>query len=106
MTSTNPARIFGLAGKKGDLSAGHDADLVLVDPERQATLTPDALFYRNRHSAYVGSAMHGMVTRTLLRGLTIFAEGQIMVDTPGGQFLPGPGAEAIKPGKGSASQWG
>lgn len=92
MTSTNPARIFGLTGRKGDLSPGHDADIVLVDPARQTTLGPDALFYRNRHSAYVGSPMHGMVTRTLLRGLTIFADGQIMVDAPGGIFLPGQGA--------------
>jgi hypothetical protein len=50
--------------------------------------------------------MHGMVTRTLLRGLTIFAEGQIMVDIPGGQFLAGAGVEAMKPPKGSVNQWG
>ncbi len=106
MTSTNPAKIFGLAGRKGDLSPGHDADIVLVDPGRQTTLAPEDLFYRNRHSAYVGSAMHGMVTRTLLRGLTIFAEGQIMVDAPGGRFLEGPGAEGTKPMEGSANQWG
>lgn len=106
MTSTNPARIFGLAGKKGDLAPGRDADIVLVDPKRQTTLAPEDLFYRNRHSAYVGSAMHGMVTRTLLRGLTIFAEGQIMVDVPGGLFLAGSGAEGMKPAKGSANQWG
>lgn len=106
MTSTNPARIFGLAGKKGDLSPGHDADIVLVDPKRHAVLTPDNLFYRNRHSAYVGSPMHGMVTRTLLRGLTIFVEGQIMSQAPGGQFLSGHGAEAMEPTTGSANQWG
>lgn len=106
MTSSNPARIFGLGGRKGDLSPGHDADLVLVDPQRQATLAPEDLFYRNRHSAYVGSAMHGMVTRTMLRGLTIFAEGQIMVEAPGGLFLAGPSAKAMKPAKGSANQWG
>lgn len=106
MTSTNPAKIFGLGGRKGDLSPGYDADLVLVDPKRQTTLAAENLFYRNRHSAYVGSAMHGMVTRTLLRGLTIFAEGQIMVDAPSGQFLPGAGVEAIEPLKGSADQWG
>ncbi|WEK04620.1 MAG: allantoinase AllB [Candidatus Devosia phytovorans] len=106
MTSTNPARIFGLAGKKGELAPGYDADIVLVDPERQTTLTAENLFYRNRHSAYVGSTLHGTVTRTLLRGLTIFAQGQIMVDAPAGQFLPGAGVEAMQPPKGSADQWG
>lgn len=106
MTSTNPARIFGLAGKKGDLSPGHDADIVLVDPERQAILSPEDLFYRNRHSAYVGSAMHGMVRRTLLRGLTIFADGQIISAAPRGQFLAGHGVQTLQPATGSANQWG
>lgn len=106
MTSTNPARIFGLGGRKGDLAPGHDADIVLVDTKRQTTLGPEDLFYRNRHSAYVGSTMHGMVTRTILRGLTIFAEGQIMVEAPGGLFLAGSGAEGMTPAKGSANQWG
>lgn len=106
MTSTNPARIFGLAGRKGDLSSGHDADIVLVDPKARTSLAADDLFYRNRHSVYIGSAMHGMVTRTLLRGLTIFAEGQIMAGASGGLFLPGPGAAGMKPVKGSVNQWG
>lgn len=106
MTATNPARIFGLGDQKGDLAPGFDADIAIVDPERQAVLTPDDLFYRNRHSAYVGSAMRGVVTQTLLRGLTIYAEGQIMPDAPPGRFLKGRGAAPAMTVKGSANEWG
>lgn len=106
MTSTNPASIFGLGDKKGDLAVGFDADIVLVDPNEQSPLRSDGLFYRNRHSAYVGSAMRGAVTRTLLRGLTIFAGGQIMSGVPAGQFLPGAGGGRATSKEGSANQWG
>jgi allantoinase len=105
MTSSNPARIFGLGGKKGDLAPGCDADIVLVDPGAHSVLAADDLFYRNRHSAYIGSMMGGAVTRTLLRGLTIFADGQIMDGAPSGQFLPGSGADQSSNMEGPASQW-
>lgn len=105
MTSTNPANIFRLGGKKGDLAPGCDADIVLVNPDAQSILRRGDLFYRNRHSAYVGSMMRGAVTRTLLRGLTIFAEGQIMDGAPAGQFLPGAGADQGTNMEGPVSQW-
>jgi len=104
MTATNPARIFGFAGRKGELAAGCDADIVIVDPDAETVLTADQLQYRNRHSVYVGSAMRGAVKRTLLRGLTIFCEGQIMPDVPPGRFLAGPGAE-LKTLEGPQSRW-
>ncbi|PXA97807.1 allantoinase AllB [Nostoc sp. 3335mG] len=104
MTSANPARIFGFANRKGALQPGFDADIVLVDPERESVLAEDDLFYRNRHSAYVGSYMRGAVTRTILRGLTIFSQGQIMPDIPPGQFLAGAGRDQTT--EGSANRWG
>ena len=36
---TAPARIFGLAGRKGALTVGADADVVIFDPEREVTLS-------------------------------------------------------------------
>ncbi len=71
MTSANPARLFGLYPRKGSLSAGADADLVLVDPDRPFTLEAADLEYRNRHSAYVGAQFLGSVQRTISRGLTV-----------------------------------
>src|SRR5207247_898786 len=43
LASANPARAFGLYPKKGTLAVGSDADLVVLDPDREQVVTPDAL---------------------------------------------------------------
>ena len=40
LTSTSPAKIFGLFPKKGTIAPGSDADIVIFDPERKHTLSP------------------------------------------------------------------
>ena len=61
MLSTNPARLFGLYPQKGGILPGMDADMVVVDLDREWTLKADQLFYKNKHSAYVGFTFKGMV---------------------------------------------
>ena len=77
MLSGNPARIFGVYPQKGSLQPGADADLVVVDLDKEWTLRADQLFYKNKHSAYVGYTFKGSVERTILRGATIFQAGEI-----------------------------
>lgn len=77
MLSGNPARIFGVYPQKGSLQPGADADLVVVDLDKEWTLSADQLFYKNKHSAYVGHTFKGSVERTILRGVTIFQAGEI-----------------------------
>ncbi|HEX9013503.1 MAG TPA: allantoinase AllB, partial [Anaerolineaceae bacterium] len=77
LTASNPARIFGLYPQKGALLPGSDADLTVIDLDREWTLTAEDLFYRNKHSAYVGRTFKGQVERTLVRGVTVFHDGQI-----------------------------
>ena len=74
VTSTNAARRFGLAGK-GELAVGADADLTLIDLSEEWTLREEELLYRHRFSAYIGLPIRGRVRRTLLRGVTSFADG-------------------------------
>jgi allantoinase len=88
LLSRNPARRFGLAGK-GELAVGLDADLVLVDPERsfvvRAADSPSAQGY----TPFEGMELDGVVTRTLLRGQTVFADGEL-VGVPRGRYLKRP----------------
>lgn len=87
LVSTNPAKRFGLCGRKGDIEVGFDADLVVFNPRETWTLREDDLFYANRHSPFVGRTFTGKVVETLVRGETVYADGRITVDPGFGQFL-------------------
>lgn len=87
LTSANPARLFGLYPQKGAIQPGADADLVVVDLDREWTLGVDQLFYKNKHSAYVGRSFKGQVVRTLVRGQTVFAGDEIGVAPGYGRLL-------------------
>lgn len=87
LTAANVADRFGLAGVKGRIEPGLDADLVLVARNFRTTITADALRYRHPHSPYLGRETRGRVMRTFLRGQTVF-DGASLVGTPCGRLLP------------------
>jgi allantoinase len=70
-----PAERFRL-GRRGRLTEGATADLVLVEPDTSWTLTPDHLHTRYRLSPYVGYTFRGRVRRTIVRGQTVYCDGQ------------------------------
>lgn len=72
LLSEAPARIFGLAPRKGSLAPGSDADVVLFDPRREWTVTVEDHLHRQPWSPYAGKRMTGRVVRTIRRGETIF----------------------------------
>jgi len=71
-----PAELAGLSGRKGAIAPGHDADLVLFDPDASATVDPAALFHRHPITPYAGMRLRGRVHKTLLRGEVVFDEGK------------------------------
>lgn len=84
--ASNPARRFGLQAK-GEIALGLDADLVFIDPTQSYTLRAEDLFYKNKHSAYEGRQIGCRVTRTLLRGESIFELGKGICAQPRGQLI-------------------
>ncbi len=87
MTAETPAARFRLAGK-GRIAPGFDADLALVDLAASYTLAPEDLHQRHALSPYTGSQFRGRVTRTLLRGQTIFHQGRITAAANGKWVRP------------------
>jgi len=85
LVAATPARRFRIA-RKGALVAGHDADLILIDPTQSFTVRADDLQQRHKMSPYVGETFRGTIRKTLRRGETIFANGHI-VATNGGRFV-------------------
>ncbi len=93
LTAANPARLFGLSPRKGTITVGADADLVLLDPERTWTVREDEMLHRHRWTPFAAKSITGRVVRTIRRGETIYddqAAGDDRLPRPpgSGRFLP------------------
>jgi len=82
------ARRVRLPGK-GTLAPGSDADLVLVKLGERRTLEAGELRYRHRMSPYVGRELTARVVRTLVRGETVYADGELVGEPHGRLVTPG-----------------
>lgn len=76
LMAEKPAQLAQLAGRKGQLAAGYDADLVIFDPEATIEVTEEALHTRHRVSPYIGEKLLGKVVSTWVRGAPVFEEGR------------------------------
>ena len=83
---SNPANLAGLAGQKGAIAVGYDADLVIFDPEKSFRVEPSELRHRHKLTPYAGRELTGAVEATFLRGQLIFEDGKIS-ETPRGHVL-------------------
>ena len=81
LTSTAPARIFGLTAK-GRLEVGADADIAIVDLERTWEIRDDVVLSKIGWTPYAGRSVRGVVETTLVRGRVVFANG-VVVGDPG-----------------------
>ena len=87
-SSTNAARISGTYPRKGTLLPGADADLVLYDLEGEWQVDARSQqFSKNPWSPFDGRHVRARVVRTLVRGETVYADGEILA-APGYGPLP------------------
>jgi len=85
--STAPAKLHGLYPRKGTIEVGSDADLVLFDPERRATVSQSRLHSRAGYEPCEGMEVIGWPVATFSRGELIAKDGEV-VGRPGrGQLL-------------------
>jgi allantoinase len=87
--AAGPARLAGLDRSKGAIGVGHDADLVVWDPDVEETVDPLTLYHRHPITPYAGMRLRGRVRTTLLRGQVVFEEG-VFAETPRGEVVMGP----------------
>ena len=85
--SADPARRFGIYGKKGAISPGFDADLVILDPEKEWEVTPDSLYYVQKISAFVGTRGKGLPILTMLRGKIIAKDYKACCESGYAKFI-------------------
>lgn len=82
VTSSTPARLFGLYPAKGHLNPGADADIVLFDPHHSWTMSSSTLHQNSDFCIFEGWPMRGMVESVLSRGAYVVRDRQL-VGQPG-----------------------
>ena len=88
--TANPAKLYGIYPRKGTISVGSEADLVLVDPEATRTVRSSEFLARSGGSAlaYDGMELRGKVITTLSRGRTVFEAGRVIGESGGRLVSP------------------
>jgi len=92
-----PARAFGLQDRKGGLNPGMDADIVIVDMEKTATLSARVLHSKGKVSAYEGLQVQGVPVMTLVRGRIVARDGEPVATASGHGRMLRPHMSAPRP---------
>ncbi len=87
LTSTSPAKIFGLFPRKGTIAPGSDADIVVFDPNRTITLSAKTLHMNVDYNPYEGRQVTGATDTVLSRGRVIIEDGKFVGRAGAGSFL-------------------
>src|SRR5215216_5372241 len=87
LTSTAPAKIFGLFPRKGTIAPGSDADIVIFDPNRTITLAASTLHMNVDYNPYEGRQVTGATDTVLSRGRLVIENGAFVGRKGGGSFL-------------------
>ena len=86
--STNPAKIMGLAPRKGAIQVGADADLAIIHPTRTMTVSPTSMETNADWSPFDGWELAGFSRTTLSRGEVIVDDYKVVGNAGRGQWLP------------------
>ena len=87
VTSTNPAKLFGLYPRKGTIAVGSDADLVVWDPEETRTIRNEDMLSGSGYSVHAGTVVTGWPTMTLRRGEIVYRDGNVLGAAGSGELL-------------------
>ena len=87
LTSTSPAKIFGLFPRKGTIAPGSDADIVIFDPEKTTTLSVHSLHMKVDYNPYEGRQVTGVTETVISRGRVVIDNGRFVGRAGAGAFI-------------------
>lgn len=84
VTSTNPAKIFGIYPKKGDIAVGSDADLYILDPNIVHQLSATTQHMQVDYNCYEGLVLKGKIEKVIVGGkLAVDGENFLLSEKTG-----------------------
>lgn len=87
ITSTNPAKIFGMYPQKGTISVNSDADIVVFDPNKEVEISVDMLHERVDYTPYEGFKVKGYPVATFSRGELVAENGEFVGNAGRGKLI-------------------
>ena len=87
ITSTAPAKLFGMYPRKGAITVGADADVVVYDPKREHTISAKTHHMDVDYSCYEGRSVRGGADVVLSRGSVVVRNGEFTGRKGAGNFV-------------------
>jgi dihydropyrimidinase len=88
LSSTNPAKLFGLYPRKGTIAVGSDADVVVWDPNLTKKIRDEDILSNGHFSIFNGWELTGWPITTIRRGEVVYQNGKITAKAGSGQLAP------------------
>ncbi len=90
VTSTNAAKIFNIYPRKGSISVGADADVVVWDPEKSRTISAETHHQNIDFNIFEGMTVKGVNTVTISQGNIVYQEGDVRTEKGAGRYIDRP----------------
>jgi len=95
VTSTNAAQIFNLYPRKGSVSIGADADLVVWDPEGTRTISAKTHHQNIDFNIFEGRTVKGIPSHTISQGKLVWKDGDLRAEKGAGRYVERPAFSAM-----------
>ena len=90
VTSANAAKIFNVYPRKGSISVGADADIVVWDPEATKTISVKTHHQNVDYNIFEGMQVTGCASHTISQGKVVYADGKLNVERGAGNYVDRP----------------
>jgi dihydropyrimidinase len=90
VTSANAAKLFNIYPRKGSISVGADADLVVWDPQGTKTISAKTQHSKVDFNVFEGRKVRGIASHTVSRGKVVYARGELRAEKGAGRYIKRP----------------